>query len=120
MAGDDIGRAQRLIGRPLPGYWAVRLRSRAVEVGARIYWHQTTHEPGEAQNEMERSRILSAEINGERVNPQDLWERRGRAISEAEYRYLIADRAWAATYAPTDPAADPAQPVNLATAKPPF
>ncbi len=111
--GWRVDREPRRIDKPEPGLWAVRLRSRAVEVGARIFWCE--HEPGEPGNLLEQP-FLDAEINGERVPPSRVWERRGRAITTAEYRWMIADRKWAAAHAPHEPAATPHQPVDWLTA----
>lgn len=111
-----VDRQPRQIDRPEPGLWAVRLRRGAVEVAARIFW--CGHEPGDPDNELERP-FLDAEINGDRVPPDEVWHRRGRVISPAEYRFLIADRTWARDHAPEDPAANPLQAVDLLTVKPP-
>lgn len=112
----------RVIDRPRPGYWAVRVRKGAVEVGARIYWTACPHcaatiEPESfPPNVSERSPTLAAEINGEPATLDEVWLRRGRPLSEADYRFLLADRAWAAQHAPADPAANPREPVNWLTA----
>lgn len=112
-----LDRTPRVISQPQPGFWAVRLRSRAVEVAARIWW--CDHEPGEPENKLDQP-FLDAELNGVRVPPSRVWEMRGRVITEAEYRFLIADRKWAAEYSPNDPAAQPDQPVDWLQAKLPF
>jgi hypothetical protein len=91
----------------------VKLRSGAVEVAARIFW--CDHEPGEPENKLERP-FLDAEINAERVPPSWVWERRGRAITEADYRYLIALGKWAREHAPHEPAANPREAVDWLTA----
>ena len=106
-------RVARQIDRPEPGSWAVRQTKGGVEVAARIFW--CGHEPGEPTNLLERP-FLDAEINGERVPPSRVWERRGRPLSEADYRWMLADRAWAREHAPHDPAANPHQPVDWLTA----
>ena len=123
--GDDAAfwRAQGMkprgtIDRPEPGFWAIRLTRGGVEVGARIWWHQTRFEPGVHSNLMERSPILSAEIDGKPVTPYDVRIQRGREISEEVYLYLVADRAWARKHRPEDPAANPRKPVDL-RAQPP-
>lgn len=115
-----VERKPRRIDRPQPGYWAVRLSKGGVEVAACIRWERTEREPAEPDNLMERSPILTARINGEIVPLDAVWLRRGREISEAEYKFLVADRAWARAHAPTLPEAEPTQPVDLLTVKPPF
>lgn len=69
----------------------------------------------------ERPAVLLAEINGKPVHTQDAWVRLyGNPITEAEYRFMMADSAWARQYAPTDPAATPAKPVNIREMPSPF
>lgn len=119
-------REARVISEPRPGLWAVRLTKGGVEVAARIFWTACPDcgavvEPGSwPPNIAERSPMLAAEINGEAVMLDAVWLRRGRAISEAEYRWLLADRAWAKEHRPDDPAADPMRAVDRLTVKPPF
>lgn len=115
-----VTRDTRRIDAPRPGLWAVRLRSGAVEVAARIFWHRTEHEPGEPENIMDRSAILSAELNGELVPLEAVWLRRGRPITEAEFKFLVADRAWAAKHAPSLPEANPREPIDPLQAPLPF
>lgn len=95
----------------------MKLRSRAIEVAARIFWRD--HEPGEPENKLERP-FLDAEINGERVPPSQVWERRGRVITEADYRFLVADRAWAAQHKPTLPEANPREAIDPLVSPIPF
>lgn len=113
----QIERTPRRIDDPQPGYWAMRVAKGGVEVGARIYW--CDHEPGEPGNKLERP-FLDAEINGVRVPPSRVWEHRGRAVNEAEYRFLVADRAWARQYKPSSPEANPEKAVDLLQAPLPF
>ena len=71
---------------------------------------------------MDRSPILTARINGEIVPIDEVWTRRGRPISEAEYRYLVADRQWAKRWAPHLPEANPYRridPRQVAPVRPP-
>lgn len=105
-------REARRIDLPTPGYWAVRLTRGGVEVGAAILRLQTVVEPGEADNRMERSSHWIAYLNGKIVSVETVWMKRGRKITEAEYNYLVADRAWAARYAPSSPEANPDKPVS--------
>lgn len=103
----------RRIDRPEPGHWAIRLVKGGPEVGACIRWEHTTAEPGRPTNMMDRSPFLAAYINGEPVALQDVWTRRGRHITPDEYRHLVTDRQWCATYAPHLPEANPRKPVDL-------
>lgn len=103
----------RQIDRPRCGYWAVRLTAGAPEVGASIQWEQTTFEPGEHMNLMERSPILTARLDGRIVTVEEVWTRRGREISPEEYFWLIEDRKWARRYAPHLPEANPTKAADL-------
>lgn len=118
--GDAAVKETRDITAPQPGFWAMKLAKRGVEVGACIRWEETKHEPGEPANAMERSRFLAAFINGKPVALHEVWHRRGRAIDVAEYRRLVADRAWARQHAPHLPEAEPSRPVDLETLPLPF
>ena len=99
----------RRIDRPECGFWAVRMTRGGVDVGAAIQWERTTFEPAHPTNLMDRSAIMTGRINGEIVTVEEVWTRRGREITEAYYRFLLADRAWARAHAPQDPAANPRQ-----------
>jgi DNA polymerase I len=112
-----VERAARVMHKPEPGMWALRLAKGGVEVAARIFW--IDHEPGLPENLLDQP-FLDAEINGERVHPDRVWHSKIRAIDRAEYDFLVADRKWAKEHAPHDPAANPYQPVDPMTVKPPF
>lgn len=110
----------RHIDTPQPGFWMVRLVKGGPEVPAAIQWELTRHEPGNPTNRMERSPILTARIQGEIVPVEMVWLRRGRPITEAEFRFQIADTEWAKTYAPAEPKANPKAPIDLLQAPLPF
>lgn len=84
---------RRRIDDPQVGFWMVRLVKGGREVPACIQYESTTSEPGNPENLMERSPMLTARINGEIVDTGEVWERRGREISKAEYDAapIIAD-----------------------------
>jgi hypothetical protein len=104
--------------RPQVGYWRMRLTRGGPFVGACIKWVQTTHEPGEPDNRMERSPFLVALISDEVVSIDRVWLSRGEPISEAEYRYLCASVDYAMKHDPGAPEADPTKRIDLATAQP--
>lgn len=110
----------RRIDRPEPGHWAVRLVRGGPAIPARIFWAQTTHEPGNPENRMERSPFLAAEIGGEVADVDDVWLRRGTPITEAEYRYRVAEMQWAKEHAPREAVARPRQRVDFAALPLPF
>lgn len=98
----------RVIDRPEPGYWAVRLASGAPEVGAAIV--RVTRRPADPAcptNLQGACNYLQAFLNGAPASLADVWTRRGRPISEAEYRFLVADRRWAKQWTPHAPEAHP-------------
>jgi hypothetical protein len=116
----------RQVGRPEPGFFKLRLVKGGPFVGARIEYGPTrdplTGEP------LDRSWHYAADINGfvdqnPRPEPNDdvwkVWEF-GQRIDEAEYRFLIADREWAAKHAPELPEATPRKPVDLRQIPIPF
>jgi hypothetical protein len=107
----------RVMNRPEPGLWAIRLARGGAEVAARIFWRD--HQAGNPEKKLFLPELV-AEINGQAVELDRVWHTRGRAIDQAEYDFLIADRKWAKEHAPEDPAANPYQPVDLLTVKPPF
>ena len=110
----------RRIDRPEPGHWIVRLVRGGPAVPARIFWAQTTHEPGNPENVMERSRFLAAEIGGEVAEVDDVWLRRGTPITEAEYRYRVAEMQWAKEHAPNEAVAKPRQRADFSALPLPF
>lgn len=103
----------RMLGHPQPGYWLMRKAKGAPLVPARIWWHCTDYEPGNALNRMERSPILSAEIAGELVPLSRVWEHRGHEITPDEFRFRLAEAAWLRENAPDDPIANPDKAVDL-------
>jgi hypothetical protein len=103
---------------PQPGFWLIKLVKNGPPVPACIRWVQTTHEPGNADNPMERSRFLAAEINGQPVDIDRVWLVRGREIDGGEYRYRCAVTDWAMDNAPESIEASPTKSFNLATAAP--
>jgi hypothetical protein len=98
-----------------PGLYATKLVRGGVEVALKIV-HEPTRDPltGEA---LDRSWYWSVYVSGELYGeptihvPTRLYI--GRAIDQAEYDFLVADRKWAADYAPSTPEAQPTQRASL-------
>lgn len=111
---------RRDISRPQEGYWLVRLVKKGPLVPAAIIREHTTAEPGNPTNKMERSPTLAAYIAGNPCDIDKVWLRRGAPISEAEYKYQVADGEWARSYAPNDPKAEPNKPIDLLKSRTPF
>lgn len=83
----------RDITKPQPGYWLVKLADKTL-VPAMIGFEQTTHEPGDPSNVMERPAHMVAYIAGVPVDPQGLWETRGTEISADEYQRALDELLW--------------------------
>lgn len=125
---------------PQPGYYKRRLAKGGVEVPARIWWEWGDRETcaacgglmgnihvgpcrecdGEGTVLMSDD-ILRCTINGEDRDPFEEWSwLAGHPITEAEYKYLMADAEHAREYRPDDPKANPRKPVDLDKMKPLF
>lgn len=103
----------RRIDQPQEGRWLVRLGRNRPLIPAAIMRVQTTSEPGESSNLMERSPFLAAFIGGEPVALYEVWEGKGTPITDDEYRFRVAEMAWAKRYAPSEPIARPKEAVSL-------
>lgn len=129
-------REERNPNRIVPGYFAYSLVKGGPKVAARI-WRPCMCGPGSNETfeqhvwtpQCDRFPPLVCEVNGfDRSESHDktqiptiekVWMYADR-ISEADYRYLLDDRAWARTYAPDLPEANPTQPVDLGELPPIF
>lgn len=107
----------RTLGVYEVGYWAIKLAKGAVEVGACIQYERTHFEPGNPENLMDRSAILTARVNGEIVPLDRVWLTRGRVVDKAEYDWLVADRAWAKKHRPDSPEANPSKKIDWKTVR---
>ena len=114
------GRIARQIERPEVGWWMIRLGRGKPEVPACIQYERTTFEPGEPDNLMDRSAILTARVSGEIVPWERVWHSNGRRISHSEYLYQLADAAHAREHRPDDPKANPHKAIDLLTVPIPF
>jgi hypothetical protein len=114
-------RARQLVS-PQPGCWLIRLTKGGPRVAARIWRVETVVDPDFPENGMvgTRSPFLAAEINGEIVDIDKVWLVRGEPISEQEYRWRVADAAWAATHAPDEAIANPRKKIDWLQARIPF
>lgn len=96
--------SEDIIVEPEPGFWMVRFGPNKPEVPAKIW--AVDHEPGNPENKMDRGgkTYFDAELAGERVDPHLVMRaRERRPISEPEYRFQVADCAWAREHQPEDP-----------------
>ena len=98
---------------PRSGFWLCRLTKGGPQVACAIVRRACPHEPGDPSNIMERSPTLVGFIDGEEVHPSRVPWPFGTVITESEYRYRIADAAWARTHAPHLPQAKPRERIDL-------
>ena len=113
-------RGARFVEQPKTGWWLMRAVKGGPEVPASIQWERTEHEPGEPQNLMDRSPVLTARIAGRIVALDRVWNWTKREISKAEFDYRTSEAAWAAVHAPHEPAANPRKKLDLMQAPLPF
>jgi hypothetical protein len=108
------------MSRPEVGWWLIKRGRNMPWVPARIFW--CSHEPGEPSNLLDRWPLpfLSAEIAGKPVDTDEVWFRRGREITEAEFKFLMSERAWLRFYRPSDPVLHADKPINLRDVPLPF
>ena len=118
--------APRAIDRPEPCLRQIKLAKGGVWLAARI--HRTCHctpnggddgAPHDWRGSCDRYPQLEAEIDGKPASVGRVWTS-GEAIDEAEYLYLMADRAHACRHRPDSPEANPRQPIDFDTLPPPF
>lgn len=90
---------------PVAGYYRFRLRAGGIIGGVRL-WYGPPHDPVTGE-EMDRGWRWQAEFDGEPVDFDRVWPAcADAAITEAEYRALVARREWARTNAPGTAFAD--------------
>ncbi len=115
----------RVIDRPEPCLRQVKQVRGGVWLAARI--HRTCHctiNGGDHNaahawcDTCDRYPPLEAEIDGKPADVDRVWTS-GKDIDEAEYRFLIDDRAHARQHRPDSPEANPRQPVDFMTLAPP-
>lgn len=96
--------SEDIIVEPEPGFYMIRFGPNRPEVPARIWL--TDCEPG-TDNKMDRGTgrtWFDAELSGERADPHLVMRaRERRPISEDEYKFQVADIAWARKWEPNDP-----------------
>ena len=115
----------RAIASPEPCYRQIKLVQGGVWLAARI--HRTCHctpnggdegKPHPWRCTCDRYPHLAAEIDGKPASVGRIWTS-GEGIDEAEYHYLIDDRAHARRHRPDSPEANPRQAVDFGTLVPP-
>lgn len=110
----------RVIGQAQQGCWMIRAVKNGPLIPARIFW--CSHEPGVPENLLDRWPIpfLAAEIAGRWVDVDRVWHVKGRPITEAEFRFQMADLEHAKRWRPNEAIAQPHKPVDLRSLPIPF
>lgn len=109
----------RIIDRPEPGFWAIRLVKKGKEVPARIYLAQTVTDPVSGDY-LDRSPFIAAEVDGEQADPYWLWTVRGQEISADDFAFMTEDRTWVRTHAPESAEANPRKGIDRKSIPIPF
>ncbi len=109
----------RIINKPIPGFFKMRLVKGGPWVPALIYRPCPLELHPETFQWIDRWPHLKAEIDGMPVSVDRIWTS-GRIIPVAEYLYLTADRAWVRQYAPDLPEARPKEAIDIGTLPPIF
>lgn len=108
-----VGRDEEFAARAAPGFFMIRLVRGGAEVPAAIFLVPFVEEGDADDARMEMSPHLEATIRGEPASVGRVAGARGREITEAEYRFQMADHAWLREWAPGDPKANPRRPVDV-------
>lgn len=102
---------------PAPGFYRVRLRLGAPDSAIRI-WLGPSIDPATGEESQERGWFWQCTINGQRVPLERCWPGCAREpISEAEHDRICARNR---TMDEESPFFDPARPIDLGRAPPPF
>jgi hypothetical protein len=131
MRAQNWGTYKRILIRPEPGFYVMRLRSGAPLVPAVIYQicpmvipeptTVTGPHPDDWCRPLDRSPRFAARIDGKRVDVELVWTARSlRRVSRDEFDFRDGPlRRWARSN-PTAPEAQPHRPVDLTTLPPLF
>ena len=106
--------------RARPGFWLCRLVRGGPLVPCAIVRQATQHEPDSAGNVMDRSPQLVGIIDGEIVHPDKVPWQYGTPIMPDEYRYQVARAEWSRKHAPSEPAANPRERIDMMKTPLPF
>lgn len=96
---------------PHCGWFKRKLVRGGPHVPARI-WMEQPIDP--ETGELVGDEIMRCEINGKLCDAEEQWTYICYLpITEAEYKFMVANAEWAAKYAPNEPAAQPMRAVNF-------
>lgn len=105
------GRRPQITGEPHCGWFKCKLVRGGPYVAARIYMdREVDHDTGELLSDEK----MRCEIDGRERDPEEQWTYICYIpITEAEYKFLIANAEWAKKYALNEPAANPERAVDF-------
>ncbi len=105
---------------PQPGFYKRRLIKGGPFIGVMV-WQSCPFHWQDGEMTVDRSRPLLCLVNGEHANAHDQWSWvAGSRVTEAEYRFLMADAAHASEYRPTAPRARPREKIDMLTVELPY
>jgi hypothetical protein len=108
------------IGKPEAGFYRLKLVRNGPWCPVKI-WYGPPADPEDPTHLLDRSWRWQATVDGAEADVWDVWPAvGGRAIDEAEYRYLVNVSRHAKLHDPAYPEATPDKPINLLTVKIPF
>jgi len=110
-------REGRTLNNDAIGFYKMNLAKNAPDVGAVIYIPCPIEMHPEFWNYLDRPWRVCAQINGREVEVWRIGISLSVPISQAEYEFLIADRAWAKAHEPEAPEANPYRAVAKTTKK---
>ena len=94
---------------PQCGWFKRKLVKGGPFVPARVWMYQPVDDEGDLCGD----EVLQCEVDGKFADPEEAWSWLcGNPISEAEFKHLTALRQWSEEHAPTEPYANPRQPVD--------
>ncbi len=106
-------------GEPREGFY---MRTRApggAFVPAKIWFDDGDRDP--ETGELMSDQVLRCEVDGKPADPYDQWLRLAKhPITEAKYRFMVADAAWCREHAPDEPKAQPFNPIDPNRTRPVF
>ena len=103
-----------IVDQPQPGFYKRKLTKGGPYIGVMLFYSCPFFFADDGNVTVERSRPLLCQVNGEWADPFTEWSWiAGNRITEAEFRYLLADADHAQQYRPAAPRANPRQTVDF-------
>ena len=107
--------------QPIAGYYQHRLVRGGPWLAVRIWHDVDRRDPDFPDEQLDRSPIWRAELDGREVEIEKVWPFCAkRPIERSDYVYLLADRDHARRHRPDSPEANPERGVDLGSMRPLF